>query len=161
MSKAIVIALLLLSAFALTAAPQKGVTWRYVSTNATTGTISVGCANSCDGYHGDTPCTEPLPLLCIRKSGPGFPLPLPTGVDNSNQYYKWSGGVIATTAPLVPPATLAAANNVCSTQFGPDWRVAEHHDGWGWSFQAYGGVGNQAKRFWIHVNDQPNALCWH
>lgn len=143
------------------ASTKKGMTWRSVATHPTTGTISVGCANNCDAYKGDTPCTTPLPMMCIRKSGPGFPLPLPTGVNNSNQYYKWAGGVVATTAPVVPPPTLVAANAACAAQFGTDWRVAEFHDGWGWAFQAYGGVGDPSKRFWVHINNQPGATCWN
>lgn len=146
------------------AAPvAKGMTWRSVATHPTTGTISVGCAGNCNAYQGDTPCTTPLPMMCIRKSGPGFPLQLPTGVSNSNQYYLWAGGVVATTAPVVPASapTLVAANAACAAQFGPNWRVAEFHDGWGWGFQAYGGVGDPSKRFWVHINDQPAATCWH
>jgi len=38
--------------------------------------------------------------------------------------------------------------------------VAEHHDGWGWHFQAYGGVGDPSKPFWADINDQPAATCW-
>jgi hypothetical protein len=149
-------------AFALQAGAQtKGMTWKLLGTNAPTGTIKVGCANSCDAYKGDTPCTTALPLLCIKKSGAGFPLPLPPSVDNSNQYYRWTGGIIGTTADTVPPSTLTAANTLCAQTFGPDWRVAEFHDGWGWNFQAYGGLGDPAKRFWVHVNDQPGAICWH
>lgn len=138
----------------------KGMTWRFVNQDPVVGTISVGCVN-CNAYQGDTPCTTPLPMLCIRKSGPGFPLPLPVGLNNSNQYYKWSGGVVATSNPIVPPATLVAANAACAAQFGTDWRVAEFHDGWGWHFQAYGGVGTSVKNFWVHINDQPGATCWH
>ncbi|MCU1348900.1 MAG: hypothetical protein JWO56_1930 [Acidobacteria bacterium] len=138
---------------------RKGMTWTKAQVDPVTGTIGVTC-NNCNAYTGDTPCTTPLPFICIRKSGPGFPLPLPVGLVNSNRYYLWSGGVIATTAATVPPATLAAANTVCSTQFGTDWRVAEFHDGWGWGFQAYGGTSSLAKRYWLHINDQPNATCW-
>ena len=138
---------------------KKGMTWRFNSANPTTGTIDVGCSNSCDGYNGDTACTTPLPMLCIRKSGPGFPLPVPVGLPNSDRYHLWSGGIVATTAPIVP-TTLAAANAACAAQFGTDWRLAEHHDGWGWSFQAYGGVGDPKSRFWVNVNDQPNGVCW-
>lgn len=142
------------------ASVKKGLTWKWLSKNATTGTVDVGCWSGCDAYHGDTPCTKALPLLCIKKSGPGFPLPVPTSVDNSNQYHKWSGGVIGTTKPTVPPPTRAAANALCVQEFGPGFRVAEHHDGWGWHFQAYGGVGNQAQNFWVDINDQPGATCW-
>jgi len=156
-------ALYLLCALALAmqadAQSSKGMTWKMIGTNSPTGTIKVGCAN-CNAYQGDTPCTTALPLLCIRKTGPGFPLPLPATVVNSNQYYKWSFGVIGTTGDTVPPPTLALANSRCVQVFGANWRVAEFHDGWGWNFQAYGGVGAPAKRFWVHINGQPGATCW-
>jgi hypothetical protein len=45
-------------------------------------------------------------------------------------------------------------------KFGPGWRVAEFHDGWGWHFQAYGTVDNPNGRFWVDINDQPDATCW-
>jgi hypothetical protein len=144
--------------------PHKGMTWRLVSTNAPTGTIRVGCADECDARHGDTDCTAALPLLCIKKTGAGFPLPLPASVNNTSYYNKWSGGVVGTTSAKVPPKTLAGANganDLCVKEFGADWRVAEFHDGWGWYFQAYGGVGDPLSRFWVHINDQPGATCWH
>ena len=142
--------------------PSKGMglTWKLVATNSPTGTISVGCANGCNAYQGDTPCTTALPLLCIKKTGTGFPLPRPASVSPANQYNQWSGGVVGTTSATVPPTTLAGADALCVKEFGAGWRVAEFHDGWGWAFQAYGGVGNPAQRFWIHINDQPKAICW-
>jgi hypothetical protein len=140
---------------------HNGLTWQLVSTNSPTGTIRVGCGIGCDALHGDTPCTTALPLLCIKKTGAGFPLPRPASVNDTSLYNKWSGGVVGTTNPTVPPKTLAAANALCVLEFvGADWRVAEFHDGWGWYFQAYGGVGDPTKRFWIHINDQPGATCW-
>jgi hypothetical protein len=142
------------------AAVKKGLTWKWLAKNPTTGTVDVGCWNGCDAYHGDTSCKKALPLLCIKKSGPGFPLPVPTSVDNSNQYHKWAGGVIGTTKPVVPPSTRAAADALCVQEFGPGFRVAEHHDGWGWHFQAFGGVGNPAQNFWVDINNQPGATCW-
>jgi hypothetical protein len=141
------------------ASVKKGLTWKWLSKNSTTGTVDVGCWNGCDAYNGDTPCTKALPLLCIKKTGPGFPLPVPASVVES-QYHKWAGGVIGTTKPVVPPSTRAAANALCVKEFGPGFRVAEHHDGWGWHFQAYGGVGNPAQNFWVDINDQPGATCW-
>jgi hypothetical protein len=138
---------------------KKGMTWSFISTNTPTGTVRVGCATGCNASQGDTACTTPLPLLCIKKSGTGFPLPVPASVNNADQYYKWSGGIIGTTAAMIPPPNLNLANKACKDEFGPDWRVAEFHDGWGWHFQAYGGVGNPSQRFWVHINDQP-AVCW-
>jgi hypothetical protein len=140
---------------------SNGLTWHFISTNSPTGTIGVGCGNSCDAQHGDTSCTAALPLLCIKKSGVGFPLPCPASVNNTDKYHKWSGGVVGTTSPTVPPTTLVGADTLCRNEFGADWRVAEFHDGWGWNFQAYGGVGDSTKHFWIHINDQPGATCWH
>lgn len=139
---------------------QKGLTWTEISTNAPTGTVRVGCSGTCNPHTGDALCTTPLAMLCIKKSGVGFPLPKPLTVSNFDQNYLWSGGIIGTTAPLLPPSTRTAANAICVQQFGPGWRVAEFHDGWGWGFQAFGGVGNPALRFWVDINDQPGALCW-
>ena len=140
-------------------AQTNGMTWSVLQTNPTDGTTRVGCKVGCDPYKGDTPCTTPLPLLCVKKSGTGFPLPPPAGFNNNDQYNKWVGGIIATTASIAAPSTLALANNACSAAFGPDWRVAEFHDGWGWHFWAYGAAGNPAGRVRVHINDQP-ANCW-
>jgi hypothetical protein len=171
MKTAIRILIAVTSLAALSAAPgwsqpqdakaTKGLTWKLLGTNTTTGTIDVGCWNGCNAYQGDTTCATALPILCIKKSGPGFPLGVPMSVDNSNIYHKWAGGVVGTTKPKVPPATRTAANALCVQEFGPGWRVAEHHDGWGWHFQAFGGVGNPAQRFWVDINDQSGATCWH
>jgi hypothetical protein len=137
----------------------KGMTWRHTASNAQTGTVTVGC-DGCDAYHGDTQCTQPLPVLCIYK--PTTPFPLPTGVNNSNQYYLWSGGVVATTSPHVGMNN-TAATAFCQAQFGPLFRVAEFHDGWGWDFQAYGGTVSAptvpSTRFWVYINGQPGANC--
>jgi hypothetical protein len=51
-----------------------------------------------------------LPLHYIRNTGEGFPLTLPANVDDSDQYARWSGGVVGTTDATVLPATLAEAN---------------------------------------------------
>lgn len=134
-------------------------TWGLRASNATDGVINVGCGNTCDAYSGDTPCSTALPVLCILKEGSG--LPLPASVDNSDIYDQWSGGVVGTTKATVPPATLAGANALCVAEFGANWRVAEFHDGWGWNLQAYGYVGDPAARFWVHIDDQPGATCWH
>ncbi|HXI23341.1 MAG TPA: hypothetical protein VNG71_05655 [Pyrinomonadaceae bacterium] len=143
----------------LTPNAPKGMTWLHTASNAQTGTITVGCTG-CDAYHGDTQCTQPLPVLCISKSP--TPFPLPTGVINSNQFILWSGGVVATTQPHVGMNN-TAATAFCQAQFGPLFRVAEFHDGWGWGFQAYGGTVSAptvpSTRFWVYINDQPGANC--
>ena len=141
----------------------KGTTWIHTASNPVTGTITVGC-NGCNPYSGDTVCTQQLPLLCIYKPAPSFPLP--AGVNNADLYDQWSGGVVATTQAVAGNSfpTAAAANLYCQGQFGAGWRVAEFHDGWGWNFQAYGGTVSApavpSTRFWVHVNDQPAGNCW-
>jgi hypothetical protein len=130
-------------------------TWRQISKNPATGTILVGCGLECDSHNGDTACTEALPLLCIKRAGAGFPLPVPAGVSR----HLWSGGVVGTTRATVPPKTLAGATALCAKEFGAAWRVAEFHDGWQWS-DTYGSVGDPSKRFWVHMKDRPGATCW-
>jgi hypothetical protein len=91
----------------------------------------------------------------------------------TSQNNMWAGGVVATTQPIAgnqfthisllttPPSD---ANSFCALQFGPGWRVAEFHDGWGWNFQAYGGTVSApavpSTHFWVHINDQQSANCW-
>lgn len=144
---------------------KKGMTWIHSKSDATTGTITVGCSG-CDAYHGDTECKELRPLLCIYKPTPPFQLPngLPEPTDN-----RWSGGVVATTEPVAGRSftTVADANSYCKDKFGDGWRVAEFHDGRNggiWNFQAYGGTVSAptvpSTRFWVTTDDQPDGNCW-
>jgi hypothetical protein len=145
-------------------AGTKGMTWLHSASTAPTGVITVGCSG-CNPYQGDTACNQALPLLCIYKPTPPFPVP-PGGS-------LWSGGVVATTAPIAGNtfAHSTDATNYCKAQFGsslppsvPNWRVAEFHEGGGWNFQAYGGTVSAptvpSTRFWVHINDQPAGNCW-
>lgn len=142
---------------------DKGMTWVHRTSNAQNGTINVGCSG-CDAANGDTVCSQQLPVLCIYKPAPAFQLPV--GLNNSDQYNRWSGGVVATTPPVAGStfSNSVAVNVYCQAQFGPGWRVAEFHDGWGWNFQAYGGTVSAptvpSTRFWVHINDQPGGNCW-
>ena len=148
--------------FARCSSAKKGMTWVHPSSNALTGTVTVGC-NGCDPYQGDTVCTQSQPLLCIYK--PAVAFPVPSDVNNGDLYYQWSGGVVATTPPVAGTSFVnnSAADAYCAAEFGARWRVAEFHDGWGWNFQAYGGTVNAptvpSARFWVYINDQP-ANCW-
>lgn len=147
---------------------EKGMTWFHSTSNATYGTITVGCGpagpDRCDPAHGDTLCTQQLPVLCIYKPTPAFPLPI--GLQIPNEYNQWSGGVVATTQPVAGDtfANSAAVTAYCKVTFGDGWRVAEFHDGVYWNFQAYGGTVSAATvpstRFWVHINDQKDGNCW-
>lgn len=143
--------------------PDKGMTWIHRTSNAQNGTISVGCSG-CDAVNGDMVCSQALPVLCINKPTPVFQLPV--GMNNSDINNRWAGGVVATTAPVAASTftNSAAVNAYCQAQFGPGWRAAEFHDGWGWNFQAYGGTVSAptvpSTRFWVHINDQTGGNCW-
>ena len=163
--------------------PPMGMTWTHLISNAVHGTVTVGCnssvppPNGCNANSGDTVCTAARPMLCIYKPTPAFSKP--PGVV-SVQYNTWSGGLVATTAPVsiatpgLTNRTLTEANNYCVNTFGPGWRWAEFHDGWGWNFQAYGGTFSTpptpvdrpptplvaSDRFWVRINDKP-ANCWN
>lgn len=147
---------------------KKGMTWFHTASNSTYGTITVGCGpagpDRCDPAHGDTLCTQQLPVLCIYKPRPAFQLPV--GLLVPNEYNRWSGGVLATTQPVAGNtfANSAAVTAYCKATFGDGWRVAEFHDGVYWNFQAYGGTVSAptvpSTRFWVHINDQTDGNCW-
>jgi len=144
---------------------KKGMTWgvRDPEPESVNGVAHVGCndknGGKCEPYNGDTSCGTALPILCLNP----MKLQKPQNLTES-QWDRWSGGVIGTTNPMAAPSTLAQANSECVKEFGPGWRVAEHHDAYpgtsGWAFSAYGNVGTKGKRFWTDIKNQPNGVCW-
>jgi hypothetical protein len=93
---------------------------------------------SCNPYVGDTACDAALPLLC----------------------YAPVARELRTTAPVAGRALSdrAAADAHCQGAFGPQWRMAEHHDG-DWGLRARGTPPAPATRFWVAIRDQPGN-CW-
>ena len=142
-------------------ANQKGVTWGKTGHDIGRGVDSVGCKTSdgykCDPYKGDMTCSTALPILCMNKSG----AKLPQGLDNSNRYKKWSAGHIAHTYPIKGSdiGSASEANQICENLLGKGWRLADHHDGWGWNFTAYGNIRDDT-RYWVNVKNQKNGHCW-
>jgi len=145
---------------------KKGMTWRKILHDSERGQDQVGCNVTCDPYVGDTMCTESRPILCLRKDGSGSNGYVP------DFYYGWAAGNIGLTPEVSGTAltSLAAANAQCEATFGAGWEMAEHHDGGGgWGFRAYGNLNDlynvsvppydEARRFWVHINDQPGN-CW-
>jgi hypothetical protein len=164
--KTIILFSLLFSTVA-SAEGRKGLTWGVqpsniaenlvnVSCHGAPATVGVGRSPSCDGYVGDTQCSERRPVLCINKSKS---IPQPQGIGH-DQYNQWASGEVRLTHDLEGYAlnSLQAANSYCAEYFGPDWRMAEHHDGWGWGFWAVGKISNKS-RFWVHIKNQPGN-CW-
>lgn len=109
--------------------------------------------HSCDAYQGDTLCTARLPVLCISKSQ-SILVPQVL-IDN-----HWSRGEVKFTKPVSGSelGSMDKANMICKSNFGPEYRMAEFHDGEGWDFWAKGSSNTNA-RFWVGINDQ-RANCW-
>lgn len=151
-------------------AQDMGMTWRLIGpaagVEATTGIVHVGCGynsgigNECNPIAGDTFCSAVLPVLCHYDAA----LPRPASVPAGTIYNRWSRGIVATTRPVAANtfAGIGAVDQFCMAEFGPDWRTAEFHDGWGWNFKAYGNIGSDvtAQRFWVDIDDQPDGTCW-
>lgn len=112
----------------------------------------------CDPYVGDTPCSTPLPLACLK---PGD-APKPRVVQGTTAYVSWSGGTVAFTEPVRGDRfrTIAQADQYCAARFGPVWRTAAYHDGVREGISAFSGPGPQPPRAWIDIADQPYATCW-
>ncbi len=138
---------------------KQGLTWTKTKVHDIVGAVAVGCSQ-CNPYTGDTSCNAKLPVLCFLDAE----LNKPANLDTPSIYQQWSGGVVATTDAVCGNSfkNIRDANNFCVQNFGSGWRVAEHHDGWGWSFWAYGNVGENfdGERFWIDIDDQPSGTCW-
>ncbi len=129
-------------------------------------------------YTGDTSINEYRSLLCIKKTGIPKPKGLPPSMVSPGgaTTRSWSGGSVLI-IPNVQGKQLtsqAVADGMCEKagqrmRGTSGYRMAEFHDGngknAGWSFWArafYRDVqGLSPKtRFWVNINDQPNATPW-
>lgn len=141
-----------------------GMTWRSLEQRSG-GVVHVGSDNVTNAYSGDTAAATSLPVLCLRVTNAA----VPAGI-TPDFYNGWAKGSVALTAP-VAGSTLTSrttADSLCSSTFGPAWRMAEFHDGYygsslqysgGWSYWAYGTIA-VGQRFWVAINDQP-ANPWN
>ncbi|MFI6703529.1 RICIN domain-containing protein [Streptomyces sp. NPDC050509] len=127
-----------------------GMTWRTLEQRAGD-VVHVGSDAGTNPYQGDTRPSAVLPLLCVFRDGrapaPGVPL---------GTYDSWFHGMVKVTAPVVGSAltSLERANQLCTASFGSGWRMAEFHDGGGWSFWASGNLPGGV-RFWAYIDDSP------
>lgn len=179
---------LCLAAVPAQAAGGKGLTYGVYGHDSALGIDRVGLLNTGNPYVGDTVCKKKLPVLCFKFDGslrPGY-VPGPNGAF----YEGWVEGHLAPTLPTkgIALTSLAVADALCVTSFGPGWRMAEFHDGayvsgmnatnycnsvstgctspWpagqphgGHSMWAYSNL-NPAVRYWTYINDQPGN-CWN
>ena len=169
---------------------RKGMTWGVRAYNPTLDVSWMTCHGypdgPCNASQGDTVCSAALPVLCLKVDGSSRPpyavTPVPDGGMPDEFYHGWAEGTARLTAatPGNAFAHLSDVNAYCEAQFGPGYRVAEHHDGrwvsgmdqnnfygstWpivtssgGWGFYSPGQI-SDTSRFWVHINDQ-NANCW-
>lgn len=133
----------------------RGMTWMLLQK---AGELSlVGSDKQTDAYLGDTDCSAFLPILAIKRQK----LPKPPELVIESRYNEWSGGSIALTRPVqgFKLTSLEQANRIIQEELGPEWEMAEFHDGWGWHFWAYGTI-QADQRFWVSINDQ-HANPWN
>lgn len=164
---------------------NRGVTWKTRRPFCTSfGLGMVGC-DGCNPYQGDTICWFRRPILCINDQDIQRP-DYDAGTGNFGFYYGWSGAFLNITPPIRGCYIYSKdhADRICKMFFGDCWRMADHHDGWrqtdltdfrqgafcewrrhargGWNFFALGNKTGSLNcgRFWVSVNNQPNAHCW-
>ena len=166
----------------------KAMTWKMLRKPLTLGSKSfvyilfgsdTGKPGGTNPYSGDTNINEYRSLLCIKKTG----IPAPAGLPPSKvspggaTVGSWSGGSVLV-IPNVQGRQLtsqAVADGMCEragqrTRRTSGYRMAEFHDGngknAGWSFWAQAFIHdvqqdlNPSTRFWVNINDQPNATPW-
>jgi hypothetical protein len=110
--------------------------------------ISQPHAGSCNPYAGDSSCRFALPVLCFYQTGSS------------------EGTTIGQLASSQPVAgfvlgSAAQASARCEKELGSGWRMAEHHDGGGWSLTAKRSAQLDTRlRHWVHINNQPGN-CWN
>lgn len=160
-----------------TASVKTAMTWhlsKSAAPSASNAYVLVGSDSITDPYQGDTSTKNSLPVLCINKNNPPYPgggvLGNPHQTPGGAWRGTWSGGTAALTSPVqgLSLTSLTVANDLCATQFGAGYRMAEFHDGdptlWsGWDFWAEARNASitpfQNTRFWVSINDQ-NANPW-
>ncbi|MFF2079413.1 hypothetical protein ACFVXG_32245 [Kitasatospora sp. NPDC058162] len=126
-----------------------GLTWTVLEQRGTS--VHVGTDSASNPYLGDTDPGTELPVLCIRVDG----RPAPDGIPATG-FHSWAGGEVAATDPTAGSDLTSrdVADGLCADTFGGDWRMAEFHDGEGWSLWATGTL-PAGTRFWTAIDDQP------
>lgn len=138
-----------------------GMTWAQVADDKLPAdTVSMSChgqprdvitqahEGSCNPYKGDSSCRLALPVLCFQHTGTTEGKPT---------------GSLASTQPVAGfvLGSLTEANARCEKELGAGWRMAEHHDGGGWSLTAKRSLQLDTRlRHWVHINNQPGN-CWN
>ncbi|WP_378273108.1 S8 family peptidase [Amycolatopsis samaneae] len=118
-----------------------------------------------DPYHGDTPAAAKAPILCLAITNQSPPF----GDIPTTGFNAWANGVVKITKPVSGAAltSRAVADGICQSSFDSRFRMAEFHDGGGWSLWAFGDLYSgplpeftKGVRFWAAINDQ-TANPWN
>ncbi|MER6363290.1 hypothetical protein [Kitasatospora sp. NPDC001527] len=129
---------------------HSGMTWRVLEQRSDN-IVHVGSDSRTNPYKGDTyPSTE-LPVLCRYRDGRAAPSWLPLSSTDA-----WAWGEVKLTPPIAGSelTSRARGDEICASSLGgTNWRMAEFHNGGGWSFWANGTLPNV--RFWTAIDDQP------
>lgn len=163
---------------------KKAMTWiinTSISTNVYKGGktyIQARYDDQTNAYSGDTPVSQSLSLLCIRKSQELLNNPIPAFTESvitpgGASKNSWSGGEVFAIPNVVGSSLLSSADADQKCQIAgqnryglPDFRMVEFHDGIepnaGWGFWAQSNDTNLSlpgNRYWVKINDQ-NANPW-
>lgn len=154
----------------------RGMTWGVLAgTGLAKGWIQVGCdgqpgdtmshprdGTNCDPYTGDMACAIALPVLCRLSIPLSEQQAARAETDPALRdrvltlQYRTSTAIAGTSLE-----SSTSGDELCTSQFGEGWRMAEHHD----NDKGWGAIGRDAgvaglTRFWVAINDQPGN-CWN
>jgi hypothetical protein len=142
--------------------------------------VHVGCSgeanikgkhlSECNPRRGDMLCVNELPLLCIKKNKT-IQIPKARQIMHESLITKtewefidegfWAEAEVRILDKIkgTDLTSPKKADELCSSAFGKEWRMAEFHDApKGWNFFAKGII-SSSDRFWVKIKNQ-DANCW-
>lgn len=151
--------------FAVCIEPEQGKGVTFLVEKVDTDLVSVFCntaerENHCSVYKGDTVCEAELPVACFADRG--YSLPKTLYNDPINLDHSWSAGDVKFSDPISGNTIKSQkdGHNLCQRTFGPEYRLANIHDGAQvGGFVAYGNADN-VSQVWIDSNLELYGNCW-
>lgn len=133
---------------------RDGLTYAWASRDLEAGTVLTGCyagEYNCNAYHGDTSCSEALPILCRYWDASG------TSVEGG-----YANGSLLPTPPLFGTSlrNRADADKACQDNYGRGWTMAAWHDNPSSPSLSGAGTWISDSRMWMFIEDQ-ESHCWN
>lgn len=132
----------------------KGMTWRVLKQKGNV--VQVGADQGTNPKQGDTSAQAELPILCLNTTQKNIK---PASLKKTT---NWTQGELRLT-PAVDGTTidsLETANQICISEFGTGWRMAQFQEGKNQGqYHAQGKLNNQT-RFWVNIPGQ-KANLWN